>query len=91
MNTGDDGKIGISAGGTTTAPIFEGTMNGTLYCDVLQQELTQSTEKLSNKSAYIFQQDLAPWPYVQNSSKKNGKIEAERIRMAKEKSQSQSS
>ena len=45
----------------TAARIFEGTMNGTLYCDVLQQELTQSMGKLPNKSAYTFQQNLAPW------------------------------
>ena len=60
MNTGDDGKAGISADGTTAARIFEETMNGTLYCDVLQQELTQSMRKLRNKSAYMSQQDLAP-------------------------------
>ena len=71
--------------------IFEGTMNGTLYCDVLQQELTQSMEKLPNKSAYMFQQDLAPWSYVKTRPRKNGKIEAERIRMASEKSGSRSS
>ena len=45
MNTGDGGKAGISADGTTAATIFQGTMNGTLYCDVLQQELTQSMGK----------------------------------------------
>ena len=45
MNTGDGDKAGISADGATAATIFEGTMNGTLYCDVLQQELTQSMEK----------------------------------------------
>ena len=65
MNTGDDGKASIwgsiSGGGTTAARIFEGTMSGTLYCDVLQQELTQSMGKLPNKSEYTFQQDLAPW------------------------------
>ena len=60
MNTGDDDKADISADGTTAATIFEGTMNGTLYCDVLQQELTQSMGKLPNKSEYTFQQDLAP-------------------------------
>ena len=60
MNTGGDGKAGISADGTTAAKIFQGTMNGTLYCDVLQQELTQSMGKLPNKSAYTFHQDLAP-------------------------------
>ena len=61
MNTGDVGKAGISADGTTAARIFEETMNGTLYCYVLQQELTQSMGKLRNKSAYMFQQDLAPF------------------------------
>ena len=60
VNIGDGDKAGISADGTTAATIFEGTMNGTLYCDVLQQELTQSMGKLLNKSAYTFQQDLAP-------------------------------
>ena len=60
MNTGNGGKAGISADGTTAAMIFQGTINGTLYCDVLQQELTQSTGKLSNKSVYTFQQDLEP-------------------------------
>ena len=66
-------------------------MNGTLYCDVLQQELTQSMKKLPNKSAYMFQQDLAPWPYAKTRPRKNGKIEFEHIRMASEKSGSQSS
>ena len=65
MNSGDGGTAGmwgsISADGTTAARIFEGIMNETLYCDVLQQELTQSMGKLPNKSAYTFQQDLAPW------------------------------
>ena len=55
MNTGDGGKAGISADGTTAATIFEVTMNGTLYCDVLQQQLTQSMGKLPNKSSYTFQ------------------------------------
>ena len=40
MNTEDDGKVGISGDGTTTARSFEGITNKTLYCDVLQQELT---------------------------------------------------
>ena len=61
MNTGDDGKVGISGGAMTTRRSFEGTMNGTLYCDALQQELAQSMHKLPNKSAHTFQQDLAPW------------------------------
>ena len=61
MNTGDGGKGGISADGTTAATIFEETMNGTLYCDVPQQELTQLMGQLPNKSAYTFQQDPAPW------------------------------
>ena len=65
MNTGDGGKAGIWAGisadGMSAARIFKGTMNGTLYCDVLQQELTQSMGKLPNKSEYTFQHALAPW------------------------------
>ena len=60
MNTEDGDKAGISVDGTTAATIFEGSTNGMLYCDVLQQELTQSMRKLSNKSAYMFQQDLTP-------------------------------
>ena len=61
MNTGDGGKAGISGDGTTAATIFQETMNGTFYCDFLQQELTHSMGKLPNTSAYTFQQDLAPW------------------------------
>ena len=61
MNTGHGDKVGISGGGTTTARICEGTMNGTLYCNVLQHEWTQSMGKLSNRSACMFQQDLVPW------------------------------
>ena len=90
MNTKDGGKAGISGDGTTAARIFEGTINKTLYCDVLQQELTQSMGKLSNKSAYTFQPDLWHLGIRQNSSKTNGKIEAERIGMASKKSASQS-
>ena len=93
MNTGDGGKTsiwaGISGDGTTAAKIFEGTMNGTLHCDVLQQELTQSMGKLPNKSAYTSQQDLAPW-HTSKLVQKNGKIEAERIGMASKKFASQS-
>ena len=65
MNTGDGGKVGIWGGisgeGTTTARIFDGTMNGILYCNVLQSELKQSMAKLSKKTTYTFQQNLAPW------------------------------
>ena len=61
MNNEDGDQVGIPGVGTTTARSFEATMNGTVYCDVLQQELTQSMEKLPNKPAYMFQQDLAPW------------------------------
>ena len=74
MNTGDGGKTGIwadiSGDGTTAARIFEGTMNGTLYCDVLQQELTQSMGKLPNKSPYTFQQEIWRLGIRQNSSTK---------------------
>ena len=90
MNTGNDDKVGISADGTTAARIFEGTMNGTLYCEVLRQESTQSRGKLPNKSAYMFQQDLAPWHTSKLVQEKNGKIEGERIGMASEKSTSKS-
>ena len=42
MNTGDGGKAGIWGGisdqGTTMARIFDDSMNGILYCDVLQTE-----------------------------------------------------
>ena len=44
----------------TAARICEGPMDGILYCDILQPELTQSMKKLLNKAAYMFQQDLAP-------------------------------
>ena len=60
MNTGAGIKVGIAGDGAITARIFEGIRNRTLYCDVMQQELTQSMGKLPNKSAYMFQQDLAP-------------------------------
>ena len=73
MNTGNSGKVGIWGGisgdGTTAARIFEGTMNETLYCDVLQQEMTQSMRKLPSKSAYTFQQ-IWRLGIRQNSSKK---------------------
>ena len=65
MNTGDGGKVGIWGGisgeGTMSARIFDGTMNGMVYCDVLQKELKQSMAKLPKKTMFIFQQDLAPW------------------------------
>ena len=79
MNTGNGDKTGIWAGisgdGTTAATIFERTMNGTLYCDVLQQELTQSMGKLPNKSAYTFQQDLAPCHMSKLVQEKMAKLE----------------
>ena len=55
MNTGDGDKAGISGDGMTAARTFQGTMNRTLYCNVLQQEVAQSMGKLPNKSAYTFQ------------------------------------
>ena len=74
MNTGDGEKICKSDDGTTTVPIFEGTMNGTLYCDVLQQELTQSREKFPNKSVYMFKQDLSPWHTLKLVQEKLAKL-----------------
>ena len=42
MNTGSGGKVGtwgeISDQGTTMARIFDDSVNGILYCDVLQTE-----------------------------------------------------
>ncbi|CAF2994013.1 unnamed protein product, partial [Rotaria sp. Silwood2] len=65
MNTGNGGKIGIWGGisgqGTTMARIFDDSMNGILYCDVLQNELKKSIARLPKKMSYMFQQDLAPW------------------------------
>jgi len=65
MNTGNGGKVGIWGGisgeGTTMARIFEDSMNGILYCDVLQNELKKSIAQLPKKMPYMFQQDLAPW------------------------------
>ena len=68
-------------GGTTTAQIFEETMNETLHCDVLQQELTQSMAKLLNTSSGVL-------TYVKIRPRKNSKTEAEYLRMANEKFES---
>ena len=55
MNTGNGGKIGIWGGisgqGTTMARIFDGTMNGILYCNVLQNELKQVTLVVATRLA----------------------------------------
>ena len=80
MNTRNGGKVGISGAGTITAQISEGIMNGTLYCDILQQELTQSMiyAHVPTRSGAL--------AYVKTRLRKNGKIEAERIRMTREES-----
>ena len=92
MNTAEGGKIGISGSETTTARIFEGTMNVMLYCDILQQELTQAMGKLPKKSAYTFQQDLAPWYTSKFPQENMAKSKLDVLyRMASRKSGSQSS
>jgi hypothetical protein len=44
-STGNGGKVGIwgeiSRQGTTIAQIFDDTMNGILYCDVLQNSISK--------------------------------------------------
>ena len=64
-NTGNGGKVGIwgaiSRDGTTMARIFNDSMNGTLYCGVLETELKQSLKLFQRKCDYLFQHDLAPW------------------------------
>ena len=47
---------------------------GRCNCDVLQQELAQSIGKLLNKSAYTFQQDLAPWRTAELVQEKMAKL-----------------
>lgn len=63
MNTGNGGKVGIWGGimreGTTMARIFNDSMNGKRYCDVLGSELKQTVNLLKRKNDYVFQQDLA--------------------------------
>lgn len=63
--TGNDGKLGIWGGicgeGPTESRIYDGNMNGDLYCSVLGGGLKRSLNKLRNKSKIIYQQDLAPW------------------------------
>ena len=65
LTTGNGGKLGIWGGicgqGPTEAKIYDGNMNGELYCDVLAGELKRSIDKLRNKQKIIYQQDLAPW------------------------------
>lgn len=65
MNTGNGGKVGIWGGimseGTTMARIFNDSMNGALYCDVLETEVKQSMKVFRKKADHLFQQDLAPW------------------------------
>ena len=65
MDTGHGDKVGIWGGiadqGTAMARIFDDSMNGIFYRDVLQKELKQSIARLPDKSSYMFQQDLAPW------------------------------
>lgn len=65
LNTGNGGKLGIWGGisgqGPTEAKIFDGNMNGYLYCDVLEGELKRSMAKLTQKAKITLQQDLAPW------------------------------
>ena len=90
MNIGDGDKADISADETTAATIFEETMNGTLYSDVLQQELPQSIRKLLEQIRVHVLTRSGALTYVKTRPRKNGKIEAERIGMASEKSASQS-
>jgi transposase len=59
----------ISGRGTMIPRLYSENMNGTLFCDVLEQELKQSIEKLPNKNEIVFQQDLAPW-HTSNIDKK---------------------
>ncbi|CAF1667223.1 unnamed protein product, partial [Rotaria magnacalcarata] len=65
VNTGRGGKLGIWGGisgrGTTEARIFNENMNGSVYCEVLSNELKRSMNKFQDKARLIFQQDLAPW------------------------------
>ena len=90
MNTVNGGSAGISADGTTAARIFEETMNGTLYSDVLQQELPQSIRKLLEQIRVHVLTRSGALTYVKTRPRKNGKIEAERVGMASEKFESQS-
>ena len=57
-------------------------MNGTLYCDVMQQELTQSMGKLPNKSTYTFQQDLAPCQTSKLIREKMAKLKVDALEWA---------
>lgn len=65
VNTGRGGKLGIWGGisgqGPTEARIFDENMDGSMYCDVLSNELKRSMAKLQDKQKIIYQQDLAPW------------------------------
>jgi transposase len=78
MNTGNGGKLGIWGGisgeGTTMARIFDDSMNGILYCDVLQNELKKSIARFPKKMSYMFQQDLAPWHTSKLVSEKIAKM-----------------
>jgi hypothetical protein len=65
MNTGNGGKMGILGvimrEGTTMARIFNDSMNGAVYCDVLETELKESMKSFRRKSDHFFQQEHAPW------------------------------
>ena len=64
-NTDDGSRVGIWGGisglCTTKARIYNENINGQLYYDVLQNEVTEFLAKSQASPKMIFQQNLVPW------------------------------
>ena len=52
-NTGDGGKVGISAFGTAATKIYTKHVGGKLYCNVLQHQLKSSVAQMPQKIKYF--------------------------------------
>ena len=68
MNTGNVGKVGIWSGTfgdeITSTQIFDDSMNGIQYCDVLQSEFKKSFVSLPKKMSYISTESCS-MPHIQ--------------------------
>ena len=53
-NTGDDGKVGISAFDTTATKMYTQNMDGKFYCELVQYQLKLSMAQTPKKINLLF-------------------------------------
>ena len=70
-NTGDGGRVGISAFGTATTKICTENKDNEFYCDIVQHQLKPSMAQMTKKIKFFFSRRVSSLTHIKYRQRKN--------------------